>query len=463
MYTVSGLNAFGEGQQSEALGFQVPNGVVTGWVRTINDSPVPNALVTLTPMQGFSAKFGALDGATAMTDSTNPFLPPNDGEWTLTFWMKSDSIMGNPSLISLAPGLYIRAIDDGIDVSYTSGGAAILSSVFPDTTANDWHHVALSYDNDGGIGRLYIDGVLKDQMAMNTMPVIDTLTLGFNQGTGSWDGRLDEFRIYDTQLDELDFGDIMEGTASSTTPNLTHYWKMDEELGVKSYDIINRQILYFCGATFDKDMAPVRIAGRTNEEGYYRIESASYGTGTTFLAKAAKSFYLHRSLKLNSSEMDYATLPDFSITNKATIEVWLNNASASGDQSVLSKQWDANEFRLYIQPNGLDNNIMIDVNGVSHDYGNLGTGFQHLAMTIDSLSGVISLYKNGLFAGTNTYSGVTGNWSDTTSLWYVGARKNGNSTSDHFNGLISEVAVYDTTLTHKLHFTTFSIILREIT
>ena len=44
VYTVRGLNAYGEGTSSDALGFQVPNGVVTGWVSTLSGSPVPGAL-----------------------------------------------------------------------------------------------------------------------------------------------------------------------------------------------------------------------------------------------------------------------------------------------------------------------------------------------------------------------------------------------------------------------------------
>ncbi|MBK8557237.1 MAG: hypothetical protein IPL65_16380 [Lewinellaceae bacterium] len=65
---------------------------------------------------------------------------------------------------------------------------------------------------------------------------------------------------------------------------------MDEEQGIKSYDIVKRQKLYFCGAAFDAQRPNVHTSGMTNEDGYYRIESASYGTGTTFLAKPMKDF-----------------------------------------------------------------------------------------------------------------------------------------------------------------------------
>ncbi|HJW28877.1 MAG TPA: LamG domain-containing protein, partial [Saprospiraceae bacterium] len=252
-------------------------------------------------------------------------------------------------------------------------------------------------------------------------------------------------RIYHHKLDELDFDQIMEGTTSSETPYLTHYWKMDEELGVKSYDIVSRQKLYFCGAVFDPDRPPVHTAGITNADGYYMIESASYGTGTTFLAKPMKNFYMHRSLKFEKADNDYATLPDFSITAKATIELWVNSAGPDGAQCVLSKKWGGKEFRLILNPSGLDNQIRINLNGTSYDYGLLGSGFQHLAFTWDSLSRTMAAYKNGILLGTSTFPlTVSGNWSDPTNdPWYLGKRFDG---TQPFGGLIDEVAVYDTIL-----------------
>lgn len=446
IYSVRGINAFGEGANSEALGFQVPNGVVTGWVRSINDSPVPDALVTLMPMQGFSASFGSQDGAMAMLDNKD-FIPQNNQGWTLCFWMKADSTSQNARIIYFNEDVpEIWSENGGISVK-TSGGATLLTSTFADSLSNSWQHISITQEAEGNIGRLYVNGELRDQSSLNITDNTDSLLIGNSENNEGWVGKLDEFRIYNRRLNELDFGEVMEGTASFNTPALRYYWKMDEELGVKSYDIINRQILYFCGTGFDSDRPPVRTAAKTNEDGYYRIESASYGTGTTFLAEASKDFYMHRSLELKSNEMDHVTLPDFSLTKKTTIEVWINNASAAADQTILSKRWSGNEFRLFIHPEGLENKIMVDLNGTSYDYGNLGKGFQHLALRIDSLSGQVDLYHNATLAGSNTYAGVTGDWSEMGSIWYVGAHYDGVTESQHFNGLISEVAVYDSLLT----------------
>jgi hypothetical protein len=450
-YTVRGLNVFGEGAPSEALGFQVPNGVVTGWVQTRNGNAVPDVLVTLMPMQGFAAKFGALDGAAAYKDITNPFVPTAGNDWTMTFWIKTNTSAANGSVIHLSPSpLYIKAINsasgnEGIEVATSKSGGTILTAEFPDSTKNNWHHVALSYST--GTGRLYIDGVLKNQATLATITAVDTLKMGSHAGLGGWDGSLDEFRIYSKYLDELDFAEVMEGTASSQTQGLTHYWKMDEELGEKSYDIKKRNKLYFCGARFDGDRPPVRTAGKTNENGYYRIESASYGTGTTFLAEPMKSFYLHKSIKLSPIELSYATLPNFPLTKKATIETWINTTGSVIPQTILQKKWDVNEFHLYLNPNGLNNELKLTLNGTTHDFGTIPPNFQHLAFTIDSLTGNVNGYRNGVLVATRNYGVISGDWSDAMHPWVVGAHIEGANTTQYFNGLVDEVAVYDTTLT----------------
>ena len=99
VYEVRGLNIYGEGSPGKALGFQVPNGTVTGLVETVSGSPVPDALVSLEPMQGFSAKFGPVDRAFAKVDSGMTSLLPTSGAWSVTWWMKQDTALANSEII----------------------------------------------------------------------------------------------------------------------------------------------------------------------------------------------------------------------------------------------------------------------------------------------------------------------------------------------------------------------------
>ncbi|MBK9337257.1 MAG: T9SS type A sorting domain-containing protein [Lewinellaceae bacterium] len=451
-YEVSGVSAYGNGAFGQAIGFQVPNGTVTGWIRTTSGRPVPDAFVSLTPLQGFSAKFGPTDGAFAMSNKgvTDTLVPLNNGEWTLSFWVKTDSASADAAILAFDPyPLTIRPIvsasgHEGIEVAQTHNSAVLLTGQFPDSIKNDWNHVALTMDADGK-GRLYINGVLVEIDDLPPLISADELLIGSRtEATGTWAGYLDELRIYHRRLDELDLGEPMMGTASSQTPGLKYYWKMDEELGVASFDVLKRNKLFFCGASFDADRPDIRTMGKTNQQGYYRIESASYGTGTTFLAEPMKDFYLYRALKFVRSESDYALLPDFSLTPKATLELWVNSAGPDNEQCVLAKKWPGNDFRLLLEPNGNTSDIKFYLNAQEHNFGPLGLGYQHLAFTLDSTTGTVTAYKNGISLGSHAFVGVTGNWSDTTTNWVLGARSSGMAFTDHFGGLVDEFAVYDT-------------------
>lgn len=460
-YSVRGLNAYGEGAESFALGFQIPNGVVTGWINTPSGSPVPNALVTLTPMQGFSAKFNESDQAIATVNGDSTYFPAM-GDWTMTFWIKTESASNNAKVISTGENLlYVRAINsisgqEGIEVANLPNAAPFLSAVFPDSVKHDWNHVALSYEEENHLMRIYLNGQLISQASFtNNATQGETtsnevfLKVGNTGDPGGWNGKLDELRIYHILLSELDFPEIIQGTASSLTEGLAYYWKMDEELGNKSYDVKNRIKLFFCGAAFDTDRPPVKTAGKTNEDGYYRIESASYGTGTTFLAKPSKSFYLHKSLKLNRTQSANASIPNFELPKKSTIELWVNNAGSNAVQTILSKMSASNDFVVALEPSGIDQTIKITLNGSNHTFGLLGTGFNHLAITIDSMTNLVQVFKNGISVGSHTFPGSLGNLSDPNKPWRLGAHDTGATLADFYNGLIDEFAVYDTILTQN--------------
>jgi hypothetical protein len=283
---------------------------------------------------------------------------------------------------------------------------------------------------------------------MTNLNMQDTIDLGASTGQGQWAGRIDELRIYRILLEEIDLAEVMMSTASSITPGLSHYWKFDEEKGITSFDIMTRQKMHLCGTEFSSNRPEINTAGKTNEDGYYRIEGVSYGTGTTFLATPSKNFYTYRSLRFNRAQSDYAELPDFPLTPKATVELWINSAGPDGTQTVMSRKWGSNEFRLNLVQNGNNNDIICQINGSQHNFGVLGVGYQLLSLVIDSTGSGrnITLYKNGVLTGNHTFTGVTGNWSDTTQTWVLGGYFNGATPQDSYSGFIDEVAVYDTTL-----------------
>jgi len=449
-YEVRAINLYGEGSAGEALGFQVPNGVVTGWVRTLNGNPVPGAQVTLSPMQGYSAKFNQFDGAVTRAGAGNHFLPTSaNTDWTMTFWMKTTALTQPVvDVFRLSNNNMALRTSNAFFVADLPG--ASLGAGYPGSLPTDWLHVALTFS--GGQYRLYLNGELKDLKSGTAITDSPELVFGANTPFPGWVGGLDELRIYHRRLDELELQETMTGTASSLTPALKYYWKMDEGAGSKSFDILNRHPLFFCGAIFDSNRPAVATSGVTNDDGYYRIEGANYGTGTTFLATPKKDFYKHRALKFLKNEGDYATLPDFSLTEKATIEVWANESETNNDGVLLQKAWGPGGSNFFVLQNYLGT-IRVIVNGDIFDFGPLGIGYQHLALTIDRspTATAISVYKNGTLLGSHNFPATTGDWSEPGYLWNVGALSGlygvpAGQFGFFFGGLIDEVAVYDTTL-----------------
>jgi hypothetical protein len=97
---------------------------------------------------------------------------------------------------------------------YASGGGLVedintASISLADTT---WYHFAVVFDNDAGGGtgdfKLYINGTLRTLVSILSTKATtgnlatETLNLGSRNAAGSWlDGRIDDVRIYSSELD----------------------------------------------------------------------------------------------------------------------------------------------------------------------------------------------------------------------------------------------------------------------
>lgn len=446
-YTIAGINDFGEGFLGSGLGFMVPNGVVTGQIETPTGNPVVNATVSLDPMQGFATSFGSQHGAGALQNASKPFLPNASSDWTISFWIKTTASAENGSIMQIGPniGTFIRFV--GIQSSTGSEGVIFsfenetLDGIFPNESKNDWHHITLTHKASGFLTSLFIDGVLAQQKAINIPTISGSLDIGNRFLAGGWNGKMDELRFYHRALNEVEIEEAMENTVSTDTPNLAYYWKMDEELGNKCFDNVNRHPLYLCGATFDSDKPKVRTAGRSNEDGYYKIEGVSYGTGTTFLATPAKNFYSKRSLQFSSENNDWVKLPSFPLANQSTMELWFNSSNNPNSQSLVSKKFGSDEFKVSVIPSGNAKILQISTNGGTPVQTTpISNGYNHLALILDDSN--LNVYLNGNTVGSGQIDVAAIN--DTTYQWILGASENG--TSSFFDGYIDEIAVYDTLL-----------------
>ncbi|MBK7009623.1 MAG: hypothetical protein IPH36_13830 [Saprospiraceae bacterium] len=123
-------------------------------------------------------------------------------------------------------------------------------------------------------------------------------------------------------------------------------------------------------------------------------------------------------------------MPNFAIPKKSTLELWVNTSGATGLKTILSKKSTGNELRIYLEPSGINQTLKVLLNGSSHSFGFLGNGYQHLAMTLDSASGTLHLFKNGVAIGSHSFGSLVGNLSEGNHLWKLGAHDGGTTIMD---------------------------------
>jgi hypothetical protein len=165
---------------------------------------------------------------------------------------------------------------------------------------------------------LYVDGELIETSVTGIQPAASTFFwVGNPEGTKFYNGKLDELRFFDRQLPQTEIQMVMNQTVGAATPGLVAYWKFDEGVGSKAFNISeNKTKLYLCGASWTSDKPAVANAGITDETGFYKIEGVNYGAGGTFTAKVSKNFYFNQSLEFNAVNEQYADLTEFRLARQ---------------------------------------------------------------------------------------------------------------------------------------------------
>ncbi len=440
-YSVYGRNQFGSGVQGRAVGFVNPNGIVTGKLETFSGNPVANAVVKLTPTVGRSLRFDGVNDYICVTHL--PVVPTN--MWTVSAWVKIDDGYDSDGIIDLGSDLnknfWLHTTPAGSGKGVVAGvgagsGTASLTHEFTENP-NGWHQVTAVYN---GISLLlYIDGryVSSTRASIANEDALFTIGSRRNQ-TGFFHGRIDDVRLFNAPLTSTQIFLTRDLTVSKSTANLVAYWKFDEGLGTKVFDLSDNGMHAFInGAGFSSDAAPVNNAGFTDEGGFYAIEGVNYSQAQTFTATPVKNFYSRYALEFNAAYSSYATLTDFDLPDTATVEINLHPFDLQSRQVVLSKGGD--DFVFGIE----NNNFFLTINGETQSIGPATTVYQHLSFTLDAYTGQVVYYKNGDLQNTFTYSDLSGEW--TGEPWQLGAA--GSPGADFYTGLLDEVAFYHSVLT----------------
>ncbi|MFW6217568.1 MAG: LamG-like jellyroll fold domain-containing protein [Verrucomicrobiota bacterium] len=153
--------------------------------------------------------------------------------YTVTVWVKSNSDTNNAGIYRLTTGSGDTKNQLRYDAAgWGGGGTKVLKAGFETTTTSVqaesadnamstvWQHIALSWSS-GGEPKLYLDGQPFDWDTDGTpyapgsldgvLSEVQTLLIGAGGTNETWDGLIDDFRIYGEELSAGEISDIHSG------------------------------------------------------------------------------------------------------------------------------------------------------------------------------------------------------------------------------------------------------------
>ena len=198
-----------------------------------------NHLSTATGTPGFSAsgKHGGalyLNGSSSMTRTAGfpTGFPVGGASYTLAVWEKLDAGASNGGYLGWGNHTNNQCNNlrrDGAEVvnywyynDQFSSGAAINDS--------NWHHVAATYDSATKIHSIYVDGVLRGQRTVTTVPAVVAANFAVGRTTATSEfhnGWLDDLLVANRALSLTEITGLMNGTGSDSDGDaLNDEWEM---------------------------------------------------------------------------------------------------------------------------------------------------------------------------------------------------------------------------------------------
>lgn len=202
----------------------------------------PNGSGTTTTTAGQFGNSVVLDGSndyliTSHTDELNP-----TNEWTIAGWFYNTSanyVFDKRGLISKGQ---TYAVDDYVPYSaYISFNTLFVGiehnfskyeveADISSLSSSTWHHFAATYDSDTQSITIYVNGVLAAGPEALPQPAVGNtsdLYIGSQNGLNAfWQGRLDDFRVYNRVLSQNEITSL-----NTLNPAFSAHWKFDEGAG----------------------------------------------------------------------------------------------------------------------------------------------------------------------------------------------------------------------------------------
>lgn len=348
------------------------------------------------------------NGTGGIAATGSKFAPGDEG--TIAFWMRSSGAPASTvAVMGLADTWEVRQAATG--KLYFDIGADAASDFMTNTalsTANQWYHVAVTYDNSNKAYAVYVDGQLdKSGTNTNAMTVPASAVLSFGKRTGAtayWSGALRDVRVYNRKLFSYEIAQLY---------GLLGRWKLVESSGSTATD----QTLLANSGTYTNG---VSLATSASVPGYGAVAAKFDGV---------------------DDYVDVANESDFDITGPITVAAWIRADSFTGThREFVSKGGFA--WRLRYRPDisqasfkctGLTTDEVLSSGSL------LPRRWYHMAGVYTGSA--LQLYINGVLNNSVSTSG-----SISTNNYVVNIGRNAEQTGREFNGAIYDARVYNRAL-----------------
>ena len=190
----------------------------------------------------------------------------------------------------------------------------------------NWHHFTCTWD--GNNMAVYINGILFSQVSTSFNSVgftNDNATIGSYPTTTQefFNGKLDDFQIWDTALTEQEIQDYMNCPPTGTESGLVGYWNFEEGSGTTAYDLTsNGNNGTINGATYSTDV-PVQncCVATSSTDVITACDSYTWVDGNTYTASTNNPNPTLHTINAGS----YYYLPSTLTINAGDVVEWIND------------------------------------------------------------------------------------------------------------------------------------------
>lgn len=312
-----------------------------------------------------------------VTTANISILPKGSAARSVSLWYKVNSNSGNPGIFNYGGsealekfGLYLGAT--GNPIFQASGTDHAFGGNY---AANTWHQAIVTYD--GTVVKMYMNGTL---LGSQPYTLATAGSNNFKLGNGAA-LNVDDLKIYDSALSQIEIYNSFNSTSSSSLPVLN--------LSSVSTTITTANIAY-----------------QINPNGGIATSVINYGLSNNNLSSQTSGFYATGASPTNSSAIISGLLPNTTYYYQVVVTNSVGTTSSAINSFTTSDASQITEYRF--------NNTHTDING-NNSFDVPGTSFvadrnanANAALNLP-LAGVISATISGL---------PSGNASRSVSIWY---------------------------------------------